>query len=187
MDIKAKIRLAVLAIVLACAIPAQATDDRVQYLGNYINVQSATGEHCEGYSVRLWRHKGSIIGFLNHHRGLCGDPPIGIMEDISYSAESGDLAFKVKLSDSLTLKADKWVPSRDLVEFEGSLKGDILQGALTWYRDGGQKPYTEDVVLPKKDEGSWAEYHAKHYSYETYDDWMKYWERILKSSRGPKW
>jgi hypothetical protein len=115
----------VLAIILACSIPVQAYNDRVQFLGDYINVRSATGEHCEGYNIMLWKYKGSLIGFLNHHRGLCGDPPMGIMEDIVYSAKTGSLSFKVKLSDSLAHEGDKWVPSRDIVGFKGNLRGDV--------------------------------------------------------------
>lgn len=184
MGIQNKLCFPILAIILACSISAQASDDRVQFLGEYINVRSATGEHCEGYDVMLWKHKGSLIGFLNHHRGLCGDPPMGVMEDISYSAKTGSLSFKVKLSDGLRYKAGKWVPSRDIVEFKGNLRGDVLEGTVTWFRDGEQKPvYTESVMLPKEEERRYG----PKYDYETYDDWMKYWEPILKSSRGPQW
>lgn len=183
MGIQNRICFIIFAIILACSIPAHASDSRVQYLGTYINVRSNTGEHCEGYDVMLWKHKGSLIGLLNHHRGLCGDPPIGIIEDISYSAQSGSLSFKVKLSDGLVSKGDKWVPSKDLVEFKGTLLENSLNGAVTWFRDGSKEPGDAEIVWLKKE----VEHYTERYNHETYDDWMEYWGPILKSTRGPKW
>lgn len=105
---------------------------------------------------------------------------MGVMEDILYSSQTGSLSFKVKLSDGWISKEGKLVPTRDTVEFKGNLRGDTLEGAVTWFRDGRQEPVNaESVVLPKD---------ARRYGvdFETYDDWMKYWEPILKA-RGPHW
>lgn len=62
--------LLILAIILVGVGAAQASDDHVESLGDYSYVKSAAGEHCEGYDVMIWKYKGSLIGFLNHHRSL---------------------------------------------------------------------------------------------------------------------
>lgn len=166
---------------MACVLPVQASDDHVQFLGDYFNVKSATGEHCEGYDVMIWKYKGSLIGFLNHHRGLCGDPPMGVMEETLYSAQTGSLSFKVKLSDGCTFKANECIPTRDRIEFKGNLRGEIVEGVVTWFRDGKlESTYSEPVMLSNDPKRFGTR------NYETYADWMKYWEPILKQ-RGPQW
>jgi hypothetical protein len=56
-------------------------------------VRSSTGEHCYGYSLRLWRHNGRILGLFNHHEGFCGDPPCEVLQDVSYDGRTGHLSF----------------------------------------------------------------------------------------------
>lgn len=168
--------------MLVCISPAQASDDQVEFLGDYINVKSATGEHCEGYNVIIWKYKGSLIGFLNHHRGLCGDPPMGIMDQISYSMQTGSLSFKVKLSDGCSTSTEnKCIPTRDRIEFKGSFRDETLEGLITWYRDGESESTGKENVILRKDPKR-----SSKRNYRTYSDWMKYWEPILKQ-RGPQW
>jgi hypothetical protein len=181
MKFQNKPHLLILAIVVLYVSPAQSSDDQVEFLGDYFNVKSATGEHCEGYDVMIWKYKGSLIGFLNHHRGLCGDPPMGVMEQTSYSAQTGSLSFKVKLSDGCTFIANKCIPTRDKIEFKGNLRGEILEGVVTWFRDGKlESTDSENVILPKNPKRSGTQ------NYRNYTDWMKYWEPILKR-HGPQW
>jgi hypothetical protein len=110
--------LFIFAVILVCAGTAQASDERVEFLGDYFNVKSATGEHCDGYDVLIWKYKGSLIGFLNHHRGLCGDPPMGVMEETVYSAQTGSLSFNVKLSDGCKFQDGTCIPTKDKVIFK---------------------------------------------------------------------
>jgi len=181
MNFQNKPYLLILAIIVLYVSPAQSSDDRVEFLGDYFNVKSATGEHCEGYDVMIWKYKGSLIGFLNHHRGLCGDPPMGVMEETLYSAQTGSLSYKVKLSDGCIFKANKCIPTRDKVEFRGNLRGEILEGVVTWFRDGKlESTNSENVTLSRDPKRSGTR------NYESYTDWMKYWEPILKQ-RGPQW
>ena len=168
-------------VIFVCAGTAQASDERVEFLGDYLNVKSATGEHCDGYDVMIWKYKGSLIGFLNHHRGLCGDPPMGVLEETLYSAQTGSLSFKVKLSDGCTLRDGMCMPTKDRVTFKGNFRGQLLEGVVTWFRDDKVQPaYSENVILSKDPE------RFQTRDYETYAAWMKYWEPILKR-RGPQW
>jgi hypothetical protein len=181
MDIQNRKPLFIFTVILVCVGAVQASDERVEFMGDYRNVKSATGEHCDGYDVMIWKYKESLIGFLNHHRGLCGDPPMGVMEEALYSAQTGSLSFKVKLSDGCTLQDGKCIPTKDKVIFEGSIRGQLLEGTVTWFREGKlQSTDSENVMLAKDPKRSQTR------NYETYADWMKHWELILKR-RGPQW
>jgi hypothetical protein len=158
---------------------ARAADERVEFIGDYSSIESATGEHCKGYSVTLWKYKASLIGFIHHHRGLCGDPPMGLMEDTSYSTSTGSLSFSAKLSDGVTTnEAGKWVPTKDKVTFKGKLQGPVLKGVVSWQRDGETEFRRENVTLSVEN--------SSDQNFDNYDEWMKFWRPILKF-RGPQW
>jgi len=181
MNFQNKLILLVRAVIPLCCIAAQAFAEPVEFLGDYSNVKSASGEHCEGYDVMLWKHKGLLVGFINHHRGLCGDPPMGVMEETFYSAQTGSVSFRAKLSDGCILQSGMCVPTRDRVEFKGLLRGETLEGVVTWFReDNIQSTPSENVILSKNPKRSPAQ------RYETYTAWMNHWEPILKV-RGPQW
>jgi hypothetical protein len=169
------------AIILACVSAAQASSDPVEFLGDYADVRSAAGEHCEGYDVMLWKYEGTLVGFLNHHRGLCGDPPMGAVEVVLYSSQTGSLSFNTKLSDGCTFQAGKCIPTRDRVEFKGNLSGEVLAGVIAWSRKDKLRPADSENVRLIKDPKR-----SRTQSHETLADWMKYWEPILKA-RGPQW
>ncbi|MEJ2111177.1 MAG: hypothetical protein P8Z37_14945, partial [Acidobacteriota bacterium] len=54
-------------------------------IGTSQNVRS-NGELADGYSVSLWSWEGKLVGFLSPHRGLMGDPPMGMLADIEYDS-----------------------------------------------------------------------------------------------------
>jgi hypothetical protein len=64
-------------------------------IGSFHNVRQSVGEesHCYGYSLELWRHNGRVIGLLDRHAGLCGDPPCEALRDVSYDPRAGRLTF----------------------------------------------------------------------------------------------
>jgi hypothetical protein len=64
-------------------------------IGSFNNVRQSRGEepHCYGYSLELWRHNGRVIGLLDRHAGLCGDPPCEAVRDVSYDSRAGRLTF----------------------------------------------------------------------------------------------
>ncbi len=82
-------------------------------IGSFHNVRSSTGEHCSGYSLELWRHNGRIIGLLDRHAGLCGDPPCEALRDVWYDSRRGRLSF--------TALGEK---------FTGTLRRDDLVGTI---------------------------------------------------------
>lgn len=181
MNFQNKLSFLVFVVISTFYNTVQASDEPVEFLGDYSNVKSATGEHCEGYDVMLWKHKGSLVGFLNHHRGLCGDPPMGVMEETLYSAQTGSISFKAKLSDGCTFQAGECIPTKDRVEFRGIYRGEILEGVVTWFREDKMQPtLSENVIMSKNLKRSRTQ------SFETYAAWMKYWEPTLKV-RGPQW
>ena len=79
---------------------AETSTRRVVYVGTYEKVESIDGHHCSGYSIDLWKHNNVLFGLLHHHRGLCGDPPCGVLTDIQHSSKSGSIRFKAETRES---------------------------------------------------------------------------------------
>jgi len=86
-------RIQVLLFVFVLTGLGSTTADEFAPIGSFGNVSSSTGEHCSGYSLELWRHNGRIIGLLDRHSGLCGDPPCEALRDVSYDSRRGRLSF----------------------------------------------------------------------------------------------
>ena len=56
-------------------------DEAFKKLGSYDNVKASKTGHCYGTSISLWRvKKDKIIGLLDIHAGLCGDPPCSFIQ-----------------------------------------------------------------------------------------------------------
>jgi hypothetical protein len=85
---------AILAVSTLLTFGASTADD-LSPIGSFHNVRQSRGEesHCYGYSLELWRHNGRVIGLLDHHDGLCGDPPCEALRDVSYDPRAGRLTF----------------------------------------------------------------------------------------------
>jgi hypothetical protein len=76
-------------------------------IGSFDNVQQSTSEepHWYGWSLELWRYKDRVLGLLDHHEGLCGDPPCRALTDVSHDSKSGRLtfsAFEIRFMGTLT-------------------------------------------------------------------------------------
>jgi len=84
-----------LLVTLACLVPAVALPGQdLEHLGSFNNVSSNDGgEHCAGYSLGLWKYRGEVLGLLDVHSGLCGDPPCAVIDDASLNAGTGRLRF----------------------------------------------------------------------------------------------
>ena len=81
---------------LVCTIPIAALPGQdLQHLGNFHNISSNDGgEHCAGYSLGLWKYRDEILGLVDVHAGLCGDPPCAVIQDAKLDARSGRLRFR---------------------------------------------------------------------------------------------
>ncbi len=145
-------RLLVVFWLAASCDAAGAPDPAFAYVGTYEKVESATGEHCSGYSVDLWKDSNVLFGLLHHHRGLCGDPPCGVLTDVRHDSESGRLRFNADTAETI-------------FSFEGSLRNESLKGTLTSRWSSTDRNSKEAVQLPKQREvhagriGSLAEWH----------------------------
>ncbi len=134
----------------------------VVFIGRYEKVESSTGEHCYGYGVDIWKHNNQLFGLFHYHTGLCGDPPCGVLEAVSYDVKNGNLEFRVatRLSN---------------FKFLGILTRDSLSGSLQESPSGHTSWTTDSVALPRKgtqrdDEfyemtRSLPEWHARYDSY----------------------
>ena len=89
---------AVTILLMSTAAPTLAFES----LGSYGDVSSQDGgQHCGGYSLALWRHGDRVLGLLDVHEGLCGDPPCSVIEDASLDAKTGRLRFRSSVNGGL--------------------------------------------------------------------------------------
>ena len=106
-------------IVIALAsllrtISASAQD--LQHLGRFHNVSSQDrGEHCSGYSLGLWKYRDAVLGLLDVHAGLCGDPPCAVIDDAALDPKAGRLRF------SASIDGQK-------IQFEGTMAQAAIEG-----------------------------------------------------------
>jgi hypothetical protein len=107
--------LITLSIFLSVSTPIFASED-IKRIGSFDNVKSNTGEHCYGYSVSLWETDDSVVGLLNHHAGLCGDPQCSII--------TGEID-----NSNLTFTAAQPIYGVSYT-YEGVIEKDSLEGTL---------------------------------------------------------
>ena len=86
------IRLFVTTILLLAASSTAGQD--LKSLGSFDNVRTTESGHCYGYSLELWQHGKKIMGLMNVHDGLCGDPPCGILQEVTFDRGTGRLHFR---------------------------------------------------------------------------------------------
>ena len=102
--------------------PVATQADQLQYLGSFHNVSSKdSGEHCAGYSVGLWRYRDRVLGLLDVHEGLCGDPPCGVIKDASLDSRTGRLRFWSSITGQK-------------IQFQGTLTREVIDGAFNGER-----------------------------------------------------
>jgi len=175
--------LLLLCLSTCASAPQKKPEDAIKAIGCFVNVRS-NGEHADGYSVHLWFRGGQILGLIDYHRGLIGDPPMGILTDVQYESSTGKLSFKAKVTGGLhSCRIHKDVPSHNLISFQGFLKGDMLEGNILLTEQLDSPPVVMDTRTNfpmQKNSDCLAE------NYRNYDAWWLYWEPVYKA-RGAKW
>ena len=142
---------------------------------SYGKVESRTGEHCDGWIIELWKASDGYIGHLTHHRALCGDPPMGILEDVRYDPKTKAFSFQTTITDG----SDGFGSlSCDHLNFKGSMDDHNLIGTIAWESNGKQLP-SESIHLPRTDGNS-----SLVSSYNSRAEWKKSLDGILEY-RGP--
>lgn len=157
MTIFHKVLFAILIGWVQCAV---AEESPVIPVGEFSNMRATKSGHCYGYSADFWRYDRTIVGFLYHSEGLCGDSPTGLLEDVNYEPKTGKLSFKAKVSMGCNFnEKKKCVPVIDLVEFNGKLAKTQLVGTMTWREIGKKKSLKkENVQLKPEAENSMTSY-----------------------------
>lgn len=142
-----------------------------------------TEEHAYGETVLLWRAGSCIFGLFESAQGLQGDTPIGELQDVTHSPNTGGLKFSAKVSLGLIAghASPTPQPSRDLFTFDGTLGTTRLIGALIHATQLDPRPPARNIVLTAS--AREAEFMRGS---ATYGAWREKWEPILKR-RGPKW
>jgi hypothetical protein len=155
----------------------------VRAFGSYEHVTS-DGEHASGYSLDLWSYGGKLVGIIRVHRGLMGDPPAGLLEDVVYDPSSHKLSFRSKVTLGLfSDTARKEVPSRDLLTFTGTVTPARLNGTILTENKLCEKGCRESkrIYLHRSKE---KKYLLKNFP--NYDAWRKD-EKDILDRYGPQW
>jgi len=142
-----KVSLIALAALVACGVSAQrAPAEPFALVGRFDNVSSGTGEHCEGYSLDLWRSGAAMLGLLSRHEGLCGDPPCAAVQVRNFDVHTGRLSFRA-------------VVVGQTIDFTGSVQGDAVAGRLNGdpVRLNRQSPGT-GVFAPDTSVAEWCSF-----------------------------
>ena len=128
----------------------------IKPIGFFENVHSSDGgEHCYGYSLQMWIYRDQLLGLLDIHQGLCGDPPCGVLQDTFLDVETGRLTFRSQINE------EAW-------DFEGTLKLDSVVGTL----NGRSVHLVQDH--------KWAGSDAK--SSHNLSSWCDFWSAIRRCS-----
>ena len=115
-------RSLLLVLVLLLQPVATRADEQLQYVGSFHNVSSNDGgEHCGGYSLGLWKYRDRILGLLDVHAGLCGDPPCAVIKDASLESKTGKLAFWSSINGQK-------------IQFQGTLARETIEGTFNGER-----------------------------------------------------
>ncbi|HJR60904.1 MAG TPA: hypothetical protein VJ813_15950 [Vicinamibacterales bacterium] len=86
-----------MAILAFCALTVSGSAPTQDFtvVGSFDNVRQSSSEdpHCYGWSLELWRYQGRVLGLLDRHQALCGDPPCQALTDVSHDPKTGRLTF----------------------------------------------------------------------------------------------
>lgn len=135
------------AAFVACGVSAQqAPTEPFGLVGQFNNVSSRTGEHCEGYSLDLWRSGADMLGLLSRHEGLCGDPPCSAVQVRNFVVNTGRLSFHTVILDQP-------------IHFAGSVQRGAVVGRLNGdkVRLNRQSSHT-GVFAPDTSVGEWCSF-----------------------------
>ena len=171
----------VLAAAAVSGVQAQNAAAPVTVVGEFSNLRF-TEEHAYGYTVQLWRDGAAAFGLFLASEGLAGDTPTGSLENVKFDSRSGRLSFQARLTLGVQLDAKgNQQPSRDLFEFDGTLKRGELTGAVkhTDQAHANLKATVERVSLKRRADGSMS-------APRSYAEWKTSVAEILKR-RGPRW
>lgn len=164
-------------------IPIGDSSNKFIYLGSYSNMEY-TAEHQYGFEVDLWKMGNTLFGHFLHSEGLIGDTPTGLLENIKYFHDTGELSFEARLTMGIHICKDhKDVSSRNKYEFWGRIGEKELTGILT-EKDG---LHNNKIIKTQKIKLIRDNQKEKLLSdIKTFEEWKNYSNMILKH-RGPKW
>lgn len=164
-------------LLFAAMVGASAQEAPINVVGEFSNIRY-TSEHEYGYSVQLWRRGDEMFGFFLAAAGLQGDTPIGLLDEVQYDPRTGKLAFRSKLTTGIVRRNGKDEPARDLFDFDGRLRGDLLTGVLK-HSEAGVETSAEKIRLVRARQQPLSRPAG-------FAVWQKDAAEML-SRRGPKW
>ena len=160
-----------LGICLLALCPLHA--DSWSRMGAFSNMRF-TRDQAHGYSVQLWRHDDTAVGYLLYADGPDTNTSLGVLENVKFDAKAGALSFSATLTTGTGGDRGRENMSCDRFDFAGTLKGNVLNGAVS--RRGSATPVK--LQLSRQQTGRMPDP-------PSYQDWQDETDILLKI-RGPR-
>ncbi len=152
-------RVLLLLALSAClaSVPGTAqTSSTIGAIGSFAS-GSLDASHTLGYEVQLWRMNDRVIGLLIVSHGTGDEPPIGVLDGVTFNAATGEIAFNAQLRVDLGEECRQF-------HFAGRLREAELVGTLqATPRLRGSEPSIQSLVLARTT--------APLRSFPTYAEW----------------
>lgn len=125
----------------------QAPDSgKVIAIGAFDAIRGDTGAHQTGYALDLWRWNGTLVGFLRVPAGPVGDPPTGLLENVT-TGRGTRLSFSAKVPGGWLTSTDREVVN---YTFEGVLRPDVIEGVIRRHDVGTDRVAAQEWVSMKR-------------------------------------
>ena len=181
--IKVTLFLSMLVALCGAQTFVSAQEASVKKYGAFSNVRTS-GEHASGYSLDLWTHGKTMIGVIRIHRGLAGDPPAGLLENVAYNSRTHKLSFTAKASiGSFSDKDHDQVPSQDALSFNGTVTTRAVNGSLSTKNLLCNKGCAERITITLRKSAEWSKFQKSFPSLAAWQDDIK----TIMDVYGPKW
>lgn len=106
-------------LILICNVNAFSLEKDVIKFGFYSNAISFAEEQPVGYTLQLWKYKGSIIGKLIYNEGCFGVNYSGFIDNVKYSPGRNAISFESNLNGTI-------------VKFRGKINSNSIVGNFIW-------------------------------------------------------
>jgi hypothetical protein len=119
--------------------PSSQDSDPITAIGSF--TAGRLGEsHSFGYEAQLWRAADRIVGFFIVSSGTAMEPPVGVLDTVTYNLKTGEIEFDTELPRDLGETCQHF-------HFAGRLLPNELVGTLAWTAPPRQGPVPSVELL----------------------------------------
>jgi len=82
-------------VVLSALLATSQQASEFAPIGSFASVRQTSSDdpHCYGWSLKLWRYNGQVIGLASRYEGPCFDPACRTLTNVTHEVRTGRLSF----------------------------------------------------------------------------------------------